>query len=215
MARRIALTMLALVSALLITAVVPLGVLATSHEGSSFREDTVLTAHAFAAVAEDGLSEHTPNPAMASFLARAGRGEEGWVYDAAGRLVAQVGPRSAAIGAAGPGGKAAGIAASTVLAVLHHGGTVVSQAQGLMWVAAPVDVASRRPLGVVVIARSNEELNERLRVLWSWLVAIAAIGLVAGAVVALWVARWVGRVPCRLWMPPLHSSAGVRWGPGR
>ena len=48
MARRIVLTMLSLVGALLVTAVIPLGWLTTARERDSFREDTVLSARAFA-----------------------------------------------------------------------------------------------------------------------------------------------------------------------
>jgi signal transduction histidine kinase len=48
-------------------------------------------------------------------------------------------------------------------------------------------------VGVVVLARSTAELEERLRVLWAGLAAIAAAGLVAGALVAVGFARWVGR----------------------
>src|SRR5690348_2502708 len=89
MARRIALTMLSLVGALLLGAVVPLGLITTARERASFRQDTVLTARAFAAVAEDGLTEPGHSPAIAAFLARASKsGEAGWVYTAAGRLIA-------------------------------------------------------------------------------------------------------------------------------
>ena len=68
MARRIVLTMLCLVGALLVTAVIPLGLLTTARERSTFREETLLSAQAFAAVAEDGLTNHTGGQAMASFL---------------------------------------------------------------------------------------------------------------------------------------------------
>ena len=61
MARRIALTMLSLVGALLLGAVVPLGLITTARERASFRQDTVLTARAFAATAEDA----SPNRATA------------------------------------------------------------------------------------------------------------------------------------------------------
>src|SRR5690349_9790659 len=89
MARRIALTMLSLVGALLLGAVVPLGLITTARERASFRQDTVLTARAFAAIAEDGLTEPGRSPAIAAFLARASKsGEAGWVYDTAGRLMA-------------------------------------------------------------------------------------------------------------------------------
>ena len=89
MARRIALTMLSLVGALLLGAVVPLGLITTARERASFRQDTVLTARAFAAIAEDGLTEPGRSPALAAFLARASKsGEAGWVYTSAGRLIA-------------------------------------------------------------------------------------------------------------------------------
>ena len=206
MARRIVLTMLCLVGALLVTAVIPLGLLTTARERDSFREDTVLSARALAALAEDGLTEHNGGQRMASVLARASlSGEHAWVYDKAGRLVARTGQvrpgddagaslRSPA-GLAPAGLATAGVVpAGVVPAVLRHGGTVVTQAQDQLQVATAVETASGRPpAGVVVLARSTAELDERLRVLWAWLTAIAAAGLVAGVLVAIGFARWVGR----------------------
>ena len=206
MARRIVLTMLCLVGALLVTAVIPLGLLTTARERDSFREDTVLSARALAALAEDGLTEHNGGQGMASVLARASlSGEHAWVYDKAGRLVARTGQvrpgDDAGASLRSPAGLApAGLApagvvpAGVVPAVLRHGGTVVTQAQGQLQVATAVETASGRPpVGVVVLARSTAELDERLRVLWAWLTAIAAAGLVAGVLVAIGFARWVGR----------------------
>jgi signal transduction histidine kinase len=194
MARRIVFTMLALVSALLVIAVVPLGLLATGRERNSFRTDTVLTAQAFAAVAEDGLTERGPGPSTASFLARLRRaGEEGLVYNAAGHLVSHTGPAGSGSDADDTGVKAPRMPAATVSAVLRHGGTVVDQAQGWLRVAVAVEGTSFRPVGVVVVNRSAGELDERLRVLWSLLAAVGAAGLVTGALVAIWFARWVGR----------------------
>ena len=57
MARRIVLTMLALIGALLVTTVVPLGLITTGHERSSFTEDTELFARALAGFAEDRLDD--------------------------------------------------------------------------------------------------------------------------------------------------------------
>ena len=206
MARRIVLTMLCLVGALLVTAVIPLGLLTTARERDSFREDTVLSARALAALAEDGLTEHNGGQRTASVLARASLpGEHAWVYDKAGRLVARTGQvrpgDDAGASLRSPAGLApAGLApagvvpAGVVPAVLRHGGTVVTQAQGQLQVATAVETASGRPpVGVVVLARSTAELDERLRVLWAWLTAIAAAGLVAGVLVAIGFARWVGR----------------------
>jgi signal transduction histidine kinase len=196
MARRIVLTMLCLVGALLVTAVIPLGLLTTARERDSFREDTLLSARALAALAEDGLTEHNGGQRMASVLARAGlSGERVWVYDKAGRLVARAGQVQAGDDAGASLRSPAGQApAGLVPAVLRHGGTVVTQAQDQLQVATAVEAArGRPPAGVVVLARSTAELDERLRVLWAWLTAIAAAGLVAGVLVAIGFARWVGR----------------------
>jgi signal transduction histidine kinase len=191
MARRIVLTMLALVGALLVTSVIPLGLLTTARERDSFREDTLLSARAFAALAEDGLTEHTGSQGMVPVLAQASTpGEDAWVYSKAGRLVAHVshpGPDDA-----GGGGRPA--PPGLVSAVLRDGRTVVTQAQGQVRVATAVEtVSGRPPVGVVVLARSTAELDERLRVLWTWLIVIATAGLAAGVLVAVGFARWVGR----------------------
>ena len=133
MARRIALTMLSLVGALLLGAVVPLGLITTARERASFRQDTVLTARAFAAIAEDGVTEPGPSPAIASFLARASKSDEaGWVYNAAGRLIAH---STAAASPGGPGlpaGPAAPVPA-IMRAVQRGGGISIT---GAAWPAA-------------------------------------------------------------------------------
>jgi signal transduction histidine kinase len=192
MARRIVLTMLALVGALLVIAVIPLGLLTTARERGSFQEETLLSARAVAAVAEDGLTEHPNSQAMVSALTRASlSGEDAWVYTRAGRLVAHT--RTA--GSAGDADAVRlQVQPGAVQAVRRHGGTVVTQARGQLQVATRVaDGSGGSFVGVVVLARSTGELDERLRVLWTGLAAIAAAGLVAGVLVAVGFARWVGR----------------------
>jgi signal transduction histidine kinase len=220
MARRIALTMLSLVGALLLGAVVPLGLITTARERASFRQDTVLTARAFAAIEEDGLTEPGHSPALAAFLARASKsGEAGWVYNAAGRLIAHnTGPLPGEPRL--PAGPTAPVAAS-MRAVQRGGGISIIQPPGRLQVAAAVDTATGRPpAGVVVLARSTAELDERLRVLWAVLAAIAAGGLVAGAIAAVWVGRWVGRplsaldaAAQRLGGGALDTRSAARQGP--
>jgi len=89
MARRIVLTMLALIGALLVTTVVPLGLITTGHERSSFREDTMLSARALSGLAEDRLADRPPagRLAVARALTQARRaGDQVLIYNA-GRLV--------------------------------------------------------------------------------------------------------------------------------
>ena len=193
MARRIVLTMLALVGALLVTAVIPLGLLTTARERSTFREETLLSAQAFAAVAEDGLTNHTGGQAMASFLARGSlAGGAGWVYNTAGRLVVHVRRPVTTTDGDDTSGTNLWVPAGMVAAALRHGGTIVTEVQDQLRVATTV-YDGRTPVGVVVLARSTAELEERLRVLWAGLAAIAAAGLLAGVLVAIGFARWVGR----------------------
>ena len=57
MTRRIMLTMLALVGVLLITTVVPLGLITTEHERGFFQDDTVFSAGTLASYAEDRIAD--------------------------------------------------------------------------------------------------------------------------------------------------------------
>ena len=161
MARRIALTMLSLVGALLLGAVVPLGLITTARERASFRQDTVLTARALAAIAEDASPNRATARPLAAFFARASKsGEAGWVYDAAGRLIAHT-TGAALPGQPGlPAGPAAPVAA-TMRAVQRGGGISIVQPPSRLQVAAAVDDggAGGRPAGVVVLARSTAELT--------------------------------------------------------
>lgn len=183
MARRIVLTALALISALLLTTVIPLGVLTTGRERESFREDTMLSARALAAVAEESLSEHHESPALAMALARARQnGRYVQIYNSAGRLVA------------GTGSSAPLVDPALVTGALHSGDATLSQSHDrLRAVVSLRSVLGGGQAGVVVLSRSTAELDERLRVLWTWLGALAAAGLLAGAIVAVAFARWVGR----------------------
>jgi signal transduction histidine kinase len=186
MARRIVITVLALISALLVTTVVPLGLLTTGQERSSFHADTVVSARAVAAVAEENLTEHNGAPGLASSLARAVRtGDRVWVYDKSSALVAVLG---------GASGKNLPVPRAEVAAALRTGALAVSEADDRLRVVVGVrSAALGPPAGVVVLSRSTGELDERLRVLWAWLIAVATAGLLAGAIVAVTFARWVAR----------------------
>jgi signal transduction histidine kinase len=186
MARRIVLTVLALISALLVTTVVPLGLLTTGRERESFRGDTVLAARTLAGLAEENLTDHRVGPTLASSLLHARRsGDQVWVYGAAGRLVAAAG---------GANGRNLPVPRSVIAAVLRTGDPAVSEAHDRLRVVVSVRSAlNGTPTGVVALSRATHELDEHLRVLWAWLIAVAAAGLLAGAIVAITFARWVGR----------------------
>jgi len=183
MARRIVLTMLALIGALLVTAVVPLGLITTGHERSSFRQDSRLSALALAGVAEDRLADRPPTGTLSTSLIQARHsGEQVAVYDTQRQVVASTG---------GPGLAAPAAALTAALG----GRTVVdSHADDRLQVVVPVEGDRNNDVvGVVVLSRSAEELEERVGVLWTWLGAVALAGLAAAAAAAIALARWVSR----------------------
>ena len=188
MARRIVLTMLALVTALLVTAVAPLGVVTAGREKDAFNMHALMNAHALAGAAEQRIDNHAADQVLTAFLANARqRGDQAWVYSANGRLVTQTG---------GGGREALPVprgAAAAVATVLRGGEPAPSEVDGRLRVVVSIGSSQTGPDGAVVLSRSTAELHRRLHALWAWLSAVAAIGLVAAAIVAVMLARWVGR----------------------
>jgi signal transduction histidine kinase len=185
MARRIVLTMLALVSVLLISAVAPLGLITAGHEQESFRMGTVMSAQTLATVAEKRLSDHGAGPTLVTTLVHANApGDEVWVFDAGNQLVASIG---------GAKQESPPVPPKTVAYVLRTGRFAVSTGAGELQVTVSVVSTLGGPTGVLVLARPTGLLDGQLRMLWAWLIAVAAAGLVAAAIAAVMFARWVGR----------------------
>jgi signal transduction histidine kinase len=186
MARRIILTMLALIGALLAGAVIPLGLLVGGREQDAFRAGTILSARTQAALAEESLADHSAYPSLVTYLDRLRHpGDRVWVYDLAGRMVARAGGATA---------DNLPVSRAAIAAALHTGGSVSAEAGGHLMVTTAVRADTVGPaVGVVVLSRPTDELDERLRALWAWLAVVAAVGLIAGTTIAIMLARWVGR----------------------
>jgi signal transduction histidine kinase len=183
MARRIVLTMLALIGALLVTTVVPLGLITTGHERSAFREDTALFARALAGFAEDRLDDQARSITLTRALQQAQRaGEQVRVYDTQRRVIVST------------GGRDLGVAPSLLTAALNGRTVLDTTADDRLRVIAPVTGDRGVAIvGVVVLSRSTDELEERVGVLWAWLISVGTVGLAAAAVAAIALARWVSR----------------------
>jgi signal transduction histidine kinase len=186
MRRRIFLTMLALVSVLLITAVAPLGLITAGREQQSFRMATVMSAQTLATVAEKRLSDRDDSPPLAASLLRASEpSDEVWIYKGTHQLVARIG---------GARSENPPVPHDTVAYVLRTGRFTTSTRDGELRVTVSVtSTFGGHPTGVLVLARPTSELDDHLRMLWGWLIGAAAAGLLAAAVVAVMFARWVGR----------------------
>ena len=206
MARRIVLTMLLLVSALLVTAVAPLGLLIAGREQDAFRMETVLSAQTLASSAERGLMDPRPGPVLAAaFVHARAASDEVWVFNADAHLAGHFGGAKRENVPVPPG---------AITGVLRHSGMMtVTAAGGELRVTLSVDgTTSDSPPGALVLARPTGELNDRLRMLWTWLIGVAAVGLLAAAIFAVMLARWVaGR--CPTWTRRRRSSAAARWAP--
>jgi signal transduction histidine kinase len=187
MARRIVLTMLLLVSVLLVTAVAPLGLLIAGREQDSFRMETVLSAQALALAAETSLIDHSPGPVLEKpFVHTRAASDEVWVFNAGAQLIRRFGGAKRENVPVPPG---------AITGVLRHSGMMtVTTTGGELRVTLSVDgTVSGHPAGALVLARPTGELDDRLRMLWTWLIGVAAVGLLAAAIFAVMLARWVGR----------------------
>ncbi|MGN6793600.1 MAG: sensor histidine kinase [Streptosporangiaceae bacterium] len=181
MARRIALVVVALVAVLLGVAAIPLGVLTANQDRRDFRTDTLAAATTVSSVAEEFLGDHAAGAQLAkSITGLKRRGDFVAVYTTSGRQVT--------------GGPAVPGVTPALVSGAHSSRPRVYSTAGRMTAVVPViNDADPAPLGSVALARSAGPLEHRLTVLRSWLAAIAVAGLLAAALIATAVARWVSR----------------------
>ncbi|NJP99189.1 sensor histidine kinase [Streptomyces zingiberis] len=206
MTRRVALAVMALVAAVLALAVVPLGLSLAQRERASFRDGATAADRAIAAAAEEYLSDGRPPAAVRGLLERARRdGDCAAVFDGAAR-------REAATSCPAPSPAAAGRAgedwAALARRVIAEPRVVTRERDGRFVVAAPVG-DGEDTAGVAVLSRPTAPVDERITAMWERLAVIGVAGLAAGALLAVALARWVGR--------PLHAvdAAARRLGEGR
>lgn len=201
MTRRIALSVLALVAALLVLAVVPLGISMSDRESDAFRGQTAATARAIAAAAEEQLSDHRSDADAAEQLsAAAARGGCAQVFDAHGAEVLSTPCRAV-------------LPPGVLAQVLGSGRQQSVPRDGRLTLAVPIG-DSLPPSGALVFSRSTDDLNDRLITIWSWLGLCGLGALGASVLVAVRLARWVGRP-----LADLDTAAGrlgeETWKPAR
>ncbi|MDI5967299.1 sensor histidine kinase [Streptantibioticus silvisoli] len=183
MTQRIALAVVALIAAVLVLAVVPLGLSMTAREQTSFRDDASSSARSIASTAEEALSDHrSAVPARDQVREAADRGDCAVVRDRSGRTVLAAGcsPQETANGA------------RLVPQVLRSGEERSTQADDRLTTAVPVGDRSDVS-GVTVLIRSTDPLHDRILAMWGWLAATGGGALAAAVLLAVGLARWVGR----------------------
>lgn len=210
MTRRITLTFLVLITALLTLAVVPLGVSMTANEYASFRFNARSSALEASSAAEEYLADRHGQGAMHVAVASvAGAGDCVAVYGAGGSVLDRT-PCSVA---------ADGDSRALFTRVLAGGGVVTAQDEKWLRVAVPIG-DDGKVAGVVVYARSADPLDDRIAAMWGWLALIGVAGLVLGAGLAVRLARWVslpltalGAAAAGLGDGALHVRAPAGHGP--
>jgi signal transduction histidine kinase len=197
-ARRIALIVIALIAVLLGTVAVPLGLRTASQDRRDFRDETAATAAGVSSLAEEYLNDHVTEPGLARAIAGLERhGDQVAVYDAAGRW--RAGTRE--LPRVSPSLIATSLAGEST--------SDYPSADRLLVVRPVVDGGTVRPVGVVALSRSTEIVDHEVAELWAWIALVSIIGLLAAALIATMLARWVGR--------PLGALEGAaqRLGDGR
>lgn len=182
MARRIVLAVLALVAAVIGVVAVPLGLLTADQDMRTFRDGAVASATTLANVAEERLDDGTGSLALDRTVRQlGGAGDQASVFDLANRKIAgtTVTPR---------------VPPAELTRVRTTGRTASYPADDRLVVIAPINSDSGKGrLGTAVLARSMAPINRRVALLWGLIAAIATAGLVAAALIAIGLARWVSR----------------------
>ncbi len=180
MARRIAGSIIALVTLLLSVVAVPLGLHIANQDRSDFAHQTTSTAVTVASVAEEHLDDH----------------ESGASLDQAVRELEQHGDQVTVYGRGG--GLVAGrrVVAGVTRHQLHLALTTsithsYASAERLVVISPVLRDGSTANIGAVVLARSTEPLDQRIDALWGWLALISAAGLAAAVATAIAIARWL------------------------
>ena len=206
MARRIALAVLALIISLLAVVVIPLGLLVSAQDHRDFQASTTTAGTTVANVAEERLDGHAHGTALGRSIREMGRqGDQLAVYNATGQLIASTPTRPAV--------------RQPVRSPVQ---TQASYASGhrLIVLTPVVPDGGSGSVGTVALSRSMIGLDHRITVLWSLIGGVAAAGLLAAALVAIGLARWLSRpittlaaAARRLGEGELGTRTHVRTGP--
>jgi signal transduction histidine kinase len=182
MTRRIVLSVLVLIAAVLGTVAVPLGLLTANQDHHDFTDETAATATTLANVAEERLDDGSRPRALDRLIRQLGHdGDLVAVFDQSGRQVYGTRP-------------AASVTRAQLVAARMARLPSTYPADGSVLVVAPVRNDNETgTVGIVALQRPTTTVDHRVTVLW-WLIGlVAAAGLLAAALVALALARWVRR----------------------
>ncbi len=184
MTKRILAALLALTAALLVAAVVPLALKATQHVQESYEYAAQAAAHSLAAIAVENIDANSTDPRFQATL--------GSYYGHGDELVLATPGLARVTGRGKPLVSWRGLAAATIKTGITN--TAVTKTRVV--VTEPVwddNGHTDSPVGVVVLERPTEQLNDNTSGLWLYVAVLAAIAMIAAAAIAVTFARWVSR----------------------
>ena len=189
MTRRILLALIALTTAVLAGAVIPLALQAVAHERDSFVASAEATAHSITVIAEDKLADHQSDPALRTAVRIAARqNDELLLLDAGNKPVAGLGRpldrwQPLAVEASDTGSQISELTKDRAIVVepVWNDGRVRGS-----------------PIGMVVLERPLDSLNGAITNLWLYLALLAGGAMCAAALIAVTFARWVNRPLARM-----------------
>jgi signal transduction histidine kinase len=180
MRKRILIALLGLTMAILVGAVIPLGLQASNREYSSFIEDAQSRTREATAAAEELLADDLAPAQLQHQLASAARAGDGIVVMSAGGAIIRRAGRSFAIPAAMLGQARA------------SGDQVTRVGNDQVIVVAPVR-SDGATVGLTALMRPTGQLEYSLRTFWLTLILIALAALSAAFVIGIGLSKWVAR----------------------
>jgi signal transduction histidine kinase len=182
--RRILGVLLALTAALLIAAVVPLGLKATQHDQESYTNAAEADAHSLAGIAAENLGDNITDPRFQALMrSYYGQGDE--LLLATPGLVRVTGRGTPLVAWRKLAAKT--IAQGTSNSMVTKTRVIVTEP---VWEDKGHPDS---PIGVVVLERPTAQLNDSTSGLWLYVGVLAAIAMLAAAAIAVTFARWVSK----------------------
>jgi signal transduction histidine kinase len=200
--RRILLVLLAFTAVIIAGAMVPLALNAIAHDRSSFDQATADAVSTDAAIAQARL-DNSPYAPIVALLGQVREAGEGLLILRSTGNQVQSSPLADTGMPPGNWGQLAGRANRQPL-LTAHARQPITEVTG-SWVAAATAVysPSGKLVGTVILTRSTIPLNHDIVELWVILGTIAAVAMLAAALLAFALARWVSRP-----LAGLDSAAG-------
>jgi signal transduction histidine kinase len=179
MRRRLALSTLVLVTVVLLALEVPLGIIYSRHEHDALNTALQRDAGSLAALSEE-IIEHPADHDVSALAQRFSQGAGGAVViqDRSGTLLTPPGATDGDPGLQG------------ALRAARSGQSSSGEVDGLTFVAVPT-AAGGNDGGAVLIARSDESIDNRVHQFWFVLLVIGAAVLGGSVLVSSRLARWV------------------------